>query len=141
MAVYRRFQKENLNELKHTLVYCAKGEIDRVVKEISKLGVKVSRFNSEVNNRDRSEILKQFENGTIQVLVAIKCLDEGVDVPATKTAYFLASTSNPREFVQRRGRILRTYKGKSCAQIHDYIVLPLGLSFDDFFKIASKRIS
>ena len=85
-------------------------------------------------------MLTMFEQEQIQVLVAIKCLDEGVDVPATKTAYFLASTSNPREFVQRRGRILRKYKGKTFAEIHDYIVLPIGLTYDDFYKIAIKEL-
>lgn len=89
---------------------------------------------------DREKLLTMFEQAQIQVLVAIKCLDEGVDVPATKTAYFLASTSNPREFVQRRGRILRKHKGKTFAIIHDYIVLPIGLTYDDFYKIAVKEL-
>jgi superfamily II DNA or RNA helicase len=134
------FKKENLSELTHTLVYCAPGEIDNIVQIISKLGVKVSKFNSEVKNKDREKLLEMFEKGKIQVLVAIKCLDEGVDVPATKTAYFLSSTSNPREFVQRRGRILRKYGGKTFAKIHDYIVLPIGLSFEDFYRIAIKEL-
>jgi len=56
--------------------------------------------------------------------VAVKCLDEGVDVPSTKTAFILASTSNPREFIQRRGRILRLSKNKNKATIYDFIVTP-----------------
>lgn len=56
--------------------------------------------------------------------MAIKCLDEGVDVPSTRIAFVLASSTNPREFVQRRGRILRTARGKSEAVIYDYIVVP-----------------
>jgi len=56
--------------------------------------------------------------------VAIRCLDEGVDVPATRTAYMLASSSNPRQFVQRRGRILRQHPGKHHAVIHDFVVAP-----------------
>ena len=133
-------KKEDLTSLKHTLVYCAKGEIDTVVKRIYELGVKVSRFNFEVKNKERENKLEMFEKGMIQVLVAIKCLDEGVDIPATQRAYFLASTSNPREFVQRRGRILRKAEGKKYAEIHDYIVLPIGLGFDDFERIASKEL-
>jgi len=54
----------------------------------------------------------------------MRCLDEGVDVPGTQTAYFIASTSNPVQFIQRRGRILRTAKGKREATIHDLIVVP-----------------
>src|SRR5699024_1050919 len=95
---------------------------------------------SEIKNSDREKLLKMFELGQIQVLVAIKCLDEGVDVPATKTAYFLSSTSNPREFVQRRGRILRKHNGKTFAKIHDYIVLPIGFTYEDFYKIAVKEL-
>ncbi|MBF7019887.1 DEAD/DEAH box helicase family protein [Staphylococcus sp. 18_1_E_LY] len=134
------FKTEDLDKISHTLVYCAPGDIEMIVKSISDLGVKVSKFNSDVNNKDREKLLTMFEQAQIQVLVAIKCLDEGVDVPATKTAYFLASTSNPRELVQRRGRILRNHKGKSFAVIHDYIVLPIGLTYDDFYKIAVKEL-
>ena len=68
--------------------------------------------------------MKHFAAGDIQALVAIKCLDEGVDVPATRTAFFLASTTNPREFVQRRGRVLRLAEGKEEAVIYDFIVVP-----------------
>ncbi|GEQ06226.1 DEAD/DEAH box helicase family protein [Staphylococcus gallinarum] len=136
----RDFKSEDLENISHTLVYCAPGDIELIVKAISDLGVKVSKFNSEIKNSDREQLLKMFELGQIQVLVAIKCLDEGVDVPATKTAYFLSSTSNPREFVQRRGRILRKHNGKTFAKIHDYIVLPIGFTYEDFYKIAVKEL-
>ncbi|MGX0019733.1 superfamily II DNA or RNA helicase [Staphylococcus hominis] len=139
-AFLQDFKKEDLSKISHTLVYCARGDIEMIVKLISDLGVKVSKFNSDVKNKEREKLLTMFEQAQIQVLVAIKCLDEGVDVPATKTAYFLASTSNPREFVQRRGRILRKYKGKNFAVIHDYIVLPMGLTYNDFYKIAVKEL-
>ena len=60
-------------------------------------------------------------------MVAIKCLDEGIDVPACSTAYILASSRDPRQFIQRRGRILRKSPGKDSATIHDFIVvLPEG---------------
>lgn len=54
----------------------------------------------------------------------MKCLDEGVDVPRSELAIFCASTGNPRQFIQRRGRILRTHKDKEYATIHDLIVIP-----------------
>jgi superfamily II DNA or RNA helicase len=57
-------------------------------------------------------------------LVEIKCLDEGLDVPATKNAIILASTSNPREYIQRRGRILRRFPGKEYAILYDFFVEP-----------------
>ena len=56
-------------------------------------------------------------------MVAIKCLDEGIDVPACSTAYILASSRDPRQFIQRRGRILRRSPGKDAATIHDFIVV------------------
>jgi superfamily II DNA or RNA helicase len=72
----------------------------------------------------RDWILHNFSRGTTQVLLAIKCLDEGVDVPAAQLGYILASSGNPREFIQRRGRLLRPYKGKEYAVIYDFVVVP-----------------
>ncbi|HEY8892736.1 MAG TPA: DEAD/DEAH box helicase family protein [Clostridium sp.] len=110
--------------VKHTLVYCSKGESQKITKLISELGIRAHEFVYKVSNSDRQKILEAFAKGDIQVLVAIKCLDEGVDIPATRTAYFLASTSNPREFIQRRGRILRRSPGKHLAKIIDFIIFP-----------------
>jgi superfamily II DNA or RNA helicase len=134
------FREKNQSEVSHTLVYCAPGEVEVITKNLSEMGYRVHRFDSKVELRERMQILKSFDQGDIQILVAIKCLDEGVDVPSTRTAYFLASTSNPREFVQRRGRILRTYPGKNIADIFDFIVLPTGASDQLYKSIASKEI-
>lgn len=116
-------QFEN-GKINNTLVYCAKGESKKITKYLSNMGISVHEFTYDVSNSKRKKILDSFAQGEIQVLVAIKCLDEGVDVPSTQTAYFLSSTSNPREFIQRRGRILRKYKNKHKSSIIDYIVLP-----------------
>jgi len=75
----------------HNLYYCAPGEHKEVLKALSSAGVKVHEFVSDVQQKDREEVLKAFTNGDIEGIVAIKCLDEGVDVPATKRAYILAS--------------------------------------------------
>lgn len=125
---------------KYTLVYCAPGEVNKTVKAISNLGITVHRFNSEVNNKERQTLLSLFSRGEIEVLVAIKCLDEGVDVPATKNAYFLSSTSNPREFVQRRGRVLRLSEDKNHANIFDFITLQDNLDFNTFNSIAKREM-
>jgi len=116
--------KKSKEKIRHTLVYCAPGDSKEIVKAISNLGIKVHEFIYTVKDRDRNELLKMFDKGEIEVLVAIKCLDEGVDVPSTKIAYFLASTSNPKEFIQRRGRILRKSENKHIAEIFDFLVLP-----------------
>lgn len=127
---------------KHTLIYCGKGQVNKIVGKVAELGIRVHRFNAEINFRDREQILKQFDTGEIEVLVAIKCLDEGVDVPSTRVAYFLASTSNPREFIQRRGRILRKAPGKNLSVVYDFIVLPDGKekSADIFKSVSTKEL-
>jgi superfamily II DNA or RNA helicase len=73
---------------------------------------------------DRDDILDQFRDGKIQVLASMKCLDEGVDIPRAEYAIFCSSTGNPRQFIQRRGRILRTHDDKDFAVIHDLVVIP-----------------
>lgn len=91
------------------------------VKDIDKQTT-VKKFVSGTNEKD--EILEQFANGEIDVLTSMKCLDEGVDVPRAELAIFCASTGNPRQFVQRRGRILRIHPKKQFAYIHDLVVIP-----------------
>jgi superfamily II DNA or RNA helicase len=73
---------------------------------------------------DRPNVLRQFENGMTHVLTSMKCLDEGVDVPRSELAIFCASTGNPRQFIQRRGRVLRLHSDKLHAVIHDLVVVP-----------------
>ena len=74
--------------------------------------------------KDRDAILADFAKGKLQVLTSMKCLDEGVDVPRSELAIFCASTGNPRQFIQRRGRVLRTHPDKYMAEIHDLVVAP-----------------
>lgn len=98
--------------------------IDVYTKEVKNIDsrVTVRKFTSDVKERD--EILNDFSKGDIQVLTSMKCLDEGVDVPRSELAIFCSSTGNPRQFIQRRGRILRTHKDKSFSYIHDLVVIP-----------------
>jgi superfamily II DNA or RNA helicase len=120
----------------HSLVYCSDGSTrvdpeagDRHVDVTTatlrdRCGLTVERFTARESQAEREELLAAFEAGDIEVLTSIRCLDEGVDVPATRTAYMLASTTNPRQYVQRRGRILRTHPDKTLAVIHDFITVP-----------------
>ena len=95
---------------------------------------------------DAPGILKNFAEGDIQVLLAMKCLDEGVDIPRAENAIFISSTGNPRQFIQRRGRVLRKCEGKEMAQIWDLIVTPPNIYDDNsdlesnMFKAEVKRI-
>lgn len=112
-------------EWRHTLVYSG----DEIFHEVTyliglQLGIRHHEFTAKQSRKDRTSILQRFDKGDLQILSAMKCLDEGIDVPATRTAFFLASSGNPREFVQRRGRILRKSPGKEKAKIFDAIAIP-----------------
>ena len=86
-------------------------QIDAVVQILgNQLNMKVGKFTSNETIEERKEIKNAFENRDLQGLVAIKCLDEGVNIPNIKTAFILASTTNPKEYIQRRGRVLRKSK-------------------------------
>ncbi|MCZ7570913.1 MAG: DEAD/DEAH box helicase family protein [Ardenticatenaceae bacterium] len=111
--------------ISHALFYCAPGQIDEVLRLLGwEKGLLVHRFTAEEDAKERQRLLTDFARGDLQGLVAMKCLDEGVDVPDTRTAFFLASSSNPREFIQRRGRILRKASGKEFSVIHDLLAVP-----------------
>lgn len=96
------------------------------------LGMRVSKFTSEEDAEERERIKMDFDAGDhLQAVVAIRCLDEGVNIPSIRTAFILASSTNPKEYVQRRGRVLRLHKGKKYAVIYDFITLPFALDCID----------
>lgn len=95
----------------------------------NEMNMRVSMFTSEESAIEREVLKENFAEGKhLQALVAIRCLDEGVNIPSIKTAFILASSTNPKEYVQRRGRVLRKAPGKTVATIYDFITLPLELS-------------
>lgn len=93
---------------------------------------------------DKQNLLRSFESGKIDVLLSMKCLDEGVDIPRTEQAIFCSSTGNPRQFIQRRGRILRRHPAKKFAKIYDLVVVPLvaygSPNFDSERKLVQKEL-
>jgi superfamily II DNA or RNA helicase len=92
---------------------------------LRRLGIRFHEFtNAETGRRGSERYLEAFGSGEYQALTAMKVLDEGIDLPETDTAYILASSTVRREWVQRRGRILRRAEGKAHAALHDFIVLP-----------------
>jgi superfamily II DNA or RNA helicase len=109
--------------------------IDLYTEAVMKLDkfITVKKFIS--GQQDRDKVLDDFASGKLQVLTSMKCLDEGVDVPRSELAIFCASTGNPRQFIQRRGRILRKHKDKLMAEIHDLVVAPEVNYGDDSFKM------
>ena len=111
-------------------------EIDEDIRQIDyisrmlnfDLGMNTAQFTSREDTEERKQRIQAFEEEEIQALVAIKCLDEGVNIPSIRTAFILASTTNPKEYIQRRGRVLRRYPGKERAVIYDFITLPRPLA-------------
>ena len=136
---------ETMKNENHILVYCGattmkdidydennppdeeKRQIDLVMKRIGNdLEMKVAKFTSEEDAQQRNKLKREFDNGTsLQVLVAIRCLDEGVNIPSINKAFILASSTNPKEYIQRRGRVLRKFSGKKYADIYDFIMCPI----------------
>ena len=101
-------------------------QIEAVTKILgNELNMSVARFTSEENMEERALIKEHFQDGgKLQAIVAIKCLDEGVNIPGIRTAFILASTTNPKEYIQRRGRVLRKADNKPFAEIYDFVTLP-----------------
>lgn len=121
------------------LVYCAEGhapqqdagstdrQIDQVIRLLGRdLEIPTHPYTSTESRTERARILDRFRRGELRALVSMRCLDEGVDIPDARTAYMLASSSNPRQFIQRRGRILRASPDKEAAEIIDFITVPSG---------------
>ena len=120
-------------DVKHTIIYCTPQQIDKVMEIINQKGLISHRFTMEEGTTpnekynglsEREYILRKFAEGEYQVLVAMKCLDEGVDVPPAKIAILMASSGNSREYIQRIGRVIRRYPNKNEATIYDIIVAP-----------------
>lgn len=127
----------------HMLIYCgttrvqifsedasgADEEGERQIEVVSKIlgnefGMKVTHFTANESVEEREVIKRRFSTAEpYQAIVAIKCLDEGVNIPSIKTAFILASTTNPKEYIQRRGRVLRLAKDKPYAVIYDFVTL------------------
>ena len=146
VALLRELMEQYKNDT-HMLVYCGAArsndfssdeserdaEGERQIVSVSKmlghdLGMKVTHFTSAESASEREKIKYQFANADpYQAIVAIKCLDEGVNIPSIKTAFILASSTNPKEYIQRRGRVLRKAPNKPHAVIFDFVILPTPL--------------
>ena len=136
-------------EIKHWLVYCSPEQIGRIQDILNERGIVQHKFTMDEGTKpekryngysEREFLLQKFAEGTYQALVAMGCLDEGVDVPPAKTAIMLASTGNPKQYIQRRGRVLRRFSGKEKAIIYDIIVVPTlsGTISNDFLELERK---
>ena len=125
------------NQLKLTLIYCTSHprvdapentpvQLERVKNILFEKGIKSDSVTFNDLTKTRGDILSLLEGKVFGCITAVKCLDEGVDIPAVEIGIFMASSGNPKQFVQRRGRILRKNKqtGKETAKIYDILVSP-----------------
>lgn len=115
------------------LVFTSPARIDEVEACLARHGIAAHRLTEKQGTRVRREfgglserdyLIQSFKDGVLQALVAIKCLDEGIDIPQASTAVLLSSSTNPREYVQRVGRVIRRSPGKKLAHIYDFVVVP-----------------
>lgn len=162
-SIFRSIMEKRYEEkgnLKYTLVYVPEGnhpdsydadrftdsesvtddnEADKIINTYTGIVRSISptttvkKFTSGI--KERNVVLEDFATGKLEVLTSMKCLDEGVDVPRSELAVFCASTGNPRQFIQRRGRILRNHPDKHKAEIHDLVVAPVINSSDECYNM------
>lgn len=127
------YLEENNNDINNTIIFVSDAQIDNVLKILGRREIAATRFTQEQGTvpksvygglSEREYIIRKFKQQEYQVLVAIKCLDEGIDIPSADTAIIMASSTNPREYVQRIGRIIRQAPGKHDATIFDMIIKP-----------------
>ena len=136
-------------DIKWSIIYCTPKQISKVIEIVNNLGIKAHRFTmsegiapKEIYDglSERKYLIKKFAEGKYQVLIAMKCLDEGIDIPPARTAIIMASSGNPREYIQRIGRVVRRYLGKEEAVIYDFLVTPNHKNLSNEAKLIENKI-
>lgn len=121
------------DDLDHLIIFTTYNQKDRVLRILGEENVSPrheftsnvsAKHIKEIGMSEREVLIDKFDKGKLKALVAIKCLDEGVDVPSADKVIIMSSSTNPMEYVQRRGRVLRKFPGKKIATIFDMVILP-----------------
>lgn len=141
------------NRLHRTLIYCTNNpspiesgrnvrQLERVKNILTRRRIDSDSITWEVKTKDRGHILELMDLGHFDCVTAVKCLDEGVDIPSIEMCIVMASSGNPKQFIQRRGRVLRKdYKsGKTHAYIYDILVTPQISNKESEFNISERRL-
>lgn len=119
--------------IKDTIVFLSDQQIERCFSIMGEKRIRRSKITemesanrvvNEEGETERQEIISQFKRRDLQILVGMKCLDEGIDIKNARVAILMANSINPREYVQRVGRVIRTMPGKETSEIYDFIVVP-----------------
>lgn len=115
---------DDIDAVDHLLVYTNYEQIDHVQKLLNERDIRQHKFTAKEDNQQRQEILERFESENLDALVAMRCLDEGIDIPSVRQAILMSNSGNSMQFIQRRGRVLRPAPGKDSATIYDFLVVP-----------------
>lgn len=131
---------ESKGRIDNLIIFVSPQQMERVTEILIDKGLMFHKLTeSEGTKREkrynglseREYIIDKFKAGVYQVLIAIKCLDEGIDIPSADTGILMASSTNPREYVQRIGRIIRQGKNKTYAHLYDICVGKIETLDDD----------
>lgn len=134
-AKYKELEKiiDEVNNIKDLIIFVSNEQINDVLKILSKKKISAHRLTQNEKTisdikyggkTERQDIINKFKMGYYKVLVAIKCLDEGIDIPSASIAILMASSSNPREYIQRIGRVIRQAPNKKQSIIYDISIKP-----------------
>jgi superfamily II DNA or RNA helicase len=145
-----RTHLERIGRTPYTLFYCGDGkveedgeqlrQIERVSELLHRLNWRSSRITAAESLSTRELLLEHLRTRSIDAVVSIKVLDEGIDVPACQSAYLLASQSSDRQGIQRRGRVLRRFPGKEIADLYDFLVINGTSDAKSLRSLAAKEI-
>ena len=130
----RSLIQELKKPIRQTLVYCAdSAQLAEASQVLNEFGIHAQQITGDESARasqrfnyqsEREHIINNFAIGNLDILLSMECLDEGVDIPSARVGIIMASSGNPKEFIQRRGRLMRPYPDKAVAEIYDLCVLP-----------------
>lgn len=149
---YVEFEKildELGKDIKDTIIFVSDQQIGKAIDILSRRRICVHKYTESEGKRplkkyggmtERQYIISKFKSNDYQALLAIKCLDEGIDIPSAETAILLASSTNPREYIQRIGRIIRRYPEKEVATLYDIIIVPDYCRMNPELRILEKKI-
>ena len=133
MSALKELLIELGDQAEKMLIFVSPEQIQDVMKMLHELHIPAHKFTQEEGTlksdkfeglSEREYIVEHFKRGTYRALVAISCLDEGIDIPIADKAILMANSTNPREYIQRIGRVIRQAKNKGNAHIYDFIVAP-----------------
>jgi len=139
-----------MESVENTLLFVSDVQIENVMNKLKDLQIIAHRFTEKQGTAaneaygglsERQFLINHFKTKDYQALVAISCLDEGIDIPSADTAILMANSTNPREYVQRIGRVIRQAANKENAHIYDFIVEPdTGIDLSPEIKTFEKKI-